>query len=1212
MSPAAPYSTLGHHCVDGIEILCYEDGSGSAWGQYAATRCPPSGGWDTPTTLALDCGNDTYFDAAPEAGSYLANYWNTGGPENPFLSVWPTTAPLATTTTAGSVGLTSAILNGQITPRADYVYYQFQYTTDADFQANGWSNAVNVPKTKKPLNGWGSTLYNVDEKIISLKENELYRYRVQAFNDAGGVASGAAQTFQTLQRPDAVTQEPTFLAGGVTVLHATVNPRGLETSYRFSWGRMDETKIGDTEWKSAGSGTQDVPASDTLAGLSPDVPHYVYAQVKNANGSNVGGHVYFTTPNWKPAVTAQHVTNREASTVTLNGSINPEGFNTTYRFEYGATSAYGSFVPVSPKAIGGGSEDVPVTGSITGLKPSTTYHFRIVATNVNGTTLSEDQSFTTAARAITLPASGIDADNAVLRGTVDSLGVEASYQFEYGTTAAYGSKAPASPKANGSGVGAVAVSEPLEGLSPRTTYHYRVLATNSEGTTYGEDMTFTTWGSWSIQSTPNALPSTPEAKFENVSCASSTSCMAVGKVKEQHRPGYVAVWNGSAWEAKVGNIDGSFGYGVSCVGTTCRTVGRSGGILWSDVWTESGGKWSLTKSHLLLPPSGATDPKLGDISCTSSSACTAVGSYVKEGKTMTLAQRWNGSAWSIQTTPNPESGNAELLGVSCEAVSSCTAVGKQGSSSYAMRWNGSSWSATSTPSPAGAAASDLQNVSCTSSSFCMAAGSFNESGKNKKTLALKWNGSSWSIATTPNPATNYGATLLGISCTSSSACTAVGRYVSATGGGGSELLATEEKTLALSWGGSEWAIQSSPNPEGKKFSLLRGVSCSAAAACTAVGNAETSEGQAASLGERWNGSSWSIQSTPNALPSTPEAKFENVSCASSTSCMAVGKVKEQHRPGYVAVWNGSAWEAKVGNIDGSSGYGVSCVGTTCRTVGRLSGAMWSDVWTESGGKWSLTKSHLLLPPSGATDPKLGDISCTSSSACTAVGSYVKEGKTMTLAQRWNGSAWSIQTTPNPESGNAELLGVSCEAASSCTAVGKQGSSSYAMRWNGSSWSATSTPSPAGAAASDLQNVSCTSSSFCMAAGSFNESGKNKKTLALKWNGSSWSIATTPNPATNYGATLLGISCTSSSACTAVGRYVSATGGGGSELLATEEKTLALSWGGSEWAIQSSPNPEGKKFSLLRGVSCSAAAACTAVGNAETSEGQAASLGERYQ
>ncbi len=824
--------------------------------------------------------------------------------------------------------------------------------------------------------------------------------------------------------------------------------------------------------------------------------------------------------------------------------------------------------------------------------------------------------------AATKPASSIGKIAATLSGSIIPFDRPTTYQFEYGTTTAYGTKVPLSPKSVGSGSEAVSVSEVIEGLKSGTTYHYRVLATNSEGTTYGEDMTFTTWGSWALQSTPNTVPGTPEARFENISCASSTSCMAVGDIKQSSttpwKARYLAVWNGSTWESKLGNIDGNSGYGVSCVGTTCRTVGRSGGILWSDVWTESGGKWSLTKSHLLLPPSGATDPKLGDISCTSSSACTAVGSYVKEGKTMTLAQRWNGSAWSIQTTPNPESGNAELLGVSCEAASSCTAVGKQGSSSYAMRWNGSSWSATSTPSPAGAAASDLQNVSCTSSSFCMAAGSFNESGKNKKTLALKWNGSSWSIATTPNPATNYGATLLGISCTSSSACTAVGRYVSASVSPfDSESMATEEKTLALSWGGSEWAIQSSPNPEGKKFSLLRGVSCSAAAACTAVGNAETSEGQAASLGERWNGSSWALQSTPNTVPGTPEARFENISCASSTSCMAVGDIKQSSttpwKARYLAVWNGSTWESKLGTIDGNSGYGVSCVGTTCRTVGRSGGILWSDVWTESGGKWSLTKSHLLLPPSGATDPKLGDISCTSSSACTAVGSYVKEGKTMTLAQRWNGSAWSIQTTPNPESGNAELLGVSCEAASSCTAVGKQGSSSYAMRWNGSSWSATSTPSPAGAAASDLQNVSCTSSSFCMAAGSFNESGKNKKTLALKWNGSSWSIATTPNPATNYGATLLGISCTSSSACTAVGRYVSASVSPfDSESMATEEKTLALSWGGSEWAIQSSPNPEGKKFSLLRGVSCSAAAACTAVGNAETSEGQAASLGERYE
>ncbi len=824
--------------------------------------------------------------------------------------------------------------------------------------------------------------------------------------------------------------------------------------------------------------------------------------------------------------------------------------------------------------------------------------------------LSDKEMFNFLGRpmAYTEAPSGVSGSKATLRGRVYRRGFSTTYQFEYGLTTAYGSKAPASPK--GIESGSEAVAAPLEGLPPSTTYHYRVVATNSQGTSYGNDETFTTWGSWSLQSTPNPAQPLTEARFENVSCPSSTSCLAVGENKQKGN-GYFAAWNGSNWESLVGFSPADVNRGVSCVATTCRTVSQQGSTLFSEAWSESAGKWSFASYKSLPQPAEATAAKLRDISCTSASACTAVGSYVKEGKTKTLAERWNGSSWSIQTTPNPEAGNAELIGVSCESATSCTAVGKQGLASYAMRWNGSSWTATSTPSPAGAIETDLQKVSCTSAGFCMAAGAFKESEKNKKTLALKWNGSAWSIATTPNPATNYGAILSGVSCASSTSCTAVGRYVSAATAP-YEAWATEEKTLTLSWGGSEWAIQSSPNPEGKKFSMLNGVSCSAAAACTAVGSAGLSKsGEMVTLGERWNGSSWSLQSTPNPAQPLTEARFENVSCPSSTSCLAVGENKQKGN-GYFAAWNGSNWESLVGFSPADVNRGVSCVATTCRTVSQQGSTLFSEAWSESAGKWSFASYKSLPQPAEATAAKLRDISCTSASACTAVGSYVKEGKTKTLAERWNGSSWSIQTTPNPEAGNAELIGVSCESATSCTAVGKQGLASYAMRWNGSSWTATSTPSPAGAIETDLQKVSCTSAGFCMAAGAFKESEKNKKTLALKWNGSAWSIATTPNPATNYGAILSGVSCASSTSCTAVGRYVSAATAP-YEAWATEEKTLTLSWGGSEWAIQSSPNPEGKKFSMLNGVSCSAAAACTAVGSAGLSKsGEMVTLGERYQ
>ncbi|HYP54939.1 MAG TPA: VCBS repeat-containing protein, partial [Solirubrobacterales bacterium] len=83
--PAAPFANVGHHCVDGIDILCYEDGF-SAQGPYTETRCPEAEGYGSPTWVPIDCGYDTYFDARPEPGEWLSTHWNLGDTENPYVN----------------------------------------------------------------------------------------------------------------------------------------------------------------------------------------------------------------------------------------------------------------------------------------------------------------------------------------------------------------------------------------------------------------------------------------------------------------------------------------------------------------------------------------------------------------------------------------------------------------------------------------------------------------------------------------------------------------------------------------------------------------------------------------------------------------------------------------------------------------------------------------------------------------------------------------------------------------------------------------------------------------------------------------------------------------------------------------------------------------------------------------------------------------------
>jgi hypothetical protein len=135
-----------------------------------------------------------------------------------------------------------------------------------------------------------------------------------------------------------------------------------------------------------------------------------------------------------------------------------------------------------------------VSASVTGLTPNTTYHFRISATNPGGTSLGGDETFKTqtfiAPTVVTGTATAITQTSATPTATVNPNGGEVSEcKFEYGTATSYGSSAPCS-SLPGSGTSPVAVSASVTGLTPNTTYHFRISATNPGGTSTGSDQTF--------------------------------------------------------------------------------------------------------------------------------------------------------------------------------------------------------------------------------------------------------------------------------------------------------------------------------------------------------------------------------------------------------------------------------------------------------------------------------------------------------------------------------------------------------------------------------------------------------------------------------------------------------------------------------------------------------------------------------------------------
>jgi hypothetical protein len=177
------------------------------------------------------------------------------------------------------------------------------------------------------------------------------------------------------------------------------------------------------------------------------------------------------------------------ASATINGTVNPNSLATNYYFEWGTTTAYGNVTTTT--AAGSGTANLAVNANLSGLISGTTYHFRVVATNADGTTNGTDLTFTPgAAMVTTTPVTGITLTGASSGGNVTTDGGTAvtARGVCWATTA--NPVATGNHTTDGSGMGIF--TSTITGLSSNTTYHVRAYATNSSGTYYGEDITFTT------------------------------------------------------------------------------------------------------------------------------------------------------------------------------------------------------------------------------------------------------------------------------------------------------------------------------------------------------------------------------------------------------------------------------------------------------------------------------------------------------------------------------------------------------------------------------------------------------------------------------------------------------------------------------------------------------------------------------------------------
>ncbi len=387
--------------------------------------------------------------------------------------------PSATTEVASNVKKTEATLNGTVNPDGLETKYHFEYgTTTAYGKATSEASA-----------GSGTSGVKESQTTTGLTGGTEYHFRLLASNSTG-TSYGVDKTFKTpvVNAPTVTTGAATGITEKEATLNGTVNPEGSETKYYFEYGTT-ESLGSKTAEVSAGSGTTSVEVNKVITALTASTTYYYRIAATNAGGTTFGVKKTFAT-SAKPTAETKPATSVGETAVTLKGTVNPKGAETKYYFEYGTTTSYGS--KTAEASAGSGTSNVEVSKEITGLARNTKYDFRVVATNVNGTTDGANQEFTTLSSVITGSANGITAAEAVVHGTVNPHGLATTDQFEYGLTTSYGTKVPATAESAGSGTAVVAKGYILTGLLPGTTYHFRLVEINSEGTTDGKDATFTT------------------------------------------------------------------------------------------------------------------------------------------------------------------------------------------------------------------------------------------------------------------------------------------------------------------------------------------------------------------------------------------------------------------------------------------------------------------------------------------------------------------------------------------------------------------------------------------------------------------------------------------------------------------------------------------------------------------------------------------------
>jgi hypothetical protein len=601
-------------------------------------------------------------------------------------------------------------------------------------------------------------------------------------------------------------------------------------------------------------------------------------------------------------------------------------------------------------------------------------------------------------------------------------------------------------------------------------------------------------------------------------------------------------------------------------------------------------KWKSTALPWTVagPVTGAV---LG-VSCGSSTACVAVGHGTiprSSGATMSMVETLAGGSWTEGILPLPAGAtSAQLNAVSCTGASKCVAVGEYFTTeSHALveSLKGKKWTAVTGIDPAGATLATLTGVSCVKKA-CTAVGTSSTSS-----FVEQLDGSTWSATRLALPAGKTAMALNSVSCPTATGCTAVG---TATGSSGTGAVIESEA-------GTIWSPTVSASP-----SSLASVSCNTSGACVAVGTQSTSGLEDVRTSGTWTStlssatealaSVWCAPTAPLACtawgvgpfietlgsgtwtttPTSTLIKGTSIAgtCAAVGSCVALETPSSD--PGVAVLdQSGTGWtSALVGGPPDATLDSVSCSAVLCVAIGgytNTSGGMPSDFLESQVGG---TWTEVGFPLPNPYDFPAA-VSCQGSTCVLVTGDGV--------ATSTDGVHWTTGTLPLPSGANAALTmisGVSCWTTGGCVAVGNSSSGLMIETLADGTWSDAVLPEPAGGSDGTLRGVSCVSATACQAVGGVDSSSAGPLVATLT--GTTWvATALPPAPGASSGS-FYSVSCPATTFCAAVGSWYPSDGGDGNPLVATLSS--------SGW-VQTAQTPVGGPSGTNASVSCPTAGTC---------------------